>query len=312
MPDLPTLLATGPRRLVLIHNPAAGQRRRRKTEAVLALLRAAGCAIDLRPTTGPGDGAAIAAALTAADADLVVAAGGDGTINEVVNGLAAAPGPVPPLAILPLGTANVLAAEIGLATAGAAVARTVTHGQPRRIHLGRAGGRHFVLMAGVGLDAQAVAHVSLLLKRRAGKLAYVVAVLRQLLRYRFPVCRVEVDGIAYPARTVVVCNGRLYGGPFVVAPQACLEQPGFQVVMLQRGGVWNSLRYAAALLVGRLPRLRDVKIVAGRHVRIDGEAGAPVQGDGDVIAQLPVEITVADACLDLVYPTGGATTGPSG
>lgn len=298
----PPSLAPGARRLVVIHNPAAGQRRRRRTEAVLTLLRDAGCAIDLRPTARTGDAEAIAAGITATEADLLVVAGGDGTVNEAVNGLARAAGPVPPLAIIPLGTANVLGAEIGLAGRPAAIARAITHGRPRPVHLGLANGRRFVLMAGVGLDAQVVAEVSLLLKRHAGKGAYVAGMLAQLLRYPFPLCRVIIDGACHEARSVVACNGRFYGGPFVAAPRACLDQPGFEVVLLERGGAWNALRYGAALVTGRLSRLADVTIISARSLRIEGEAGAPVQGDGDIIARLPVEIGVAPECLDLVYP----------
>ncbi len=289
-------------RLAVIYNPAAGQRRRRKTEETLALLRAAGYGLDLRPTTGPGDAESFAASISAEDCAALVVAGGDGTVNEVVNGMAAAPGPLPPLAIIPLGTANVLAAEIGLATTPAAITRSITDGVVKRIHLGRANGRHFVLMAGVGLDAHVVAHVSLLLKRHAGKLAYVVGMLRQMLRYGYPACRVVIDGTAHTARTVVACNGRFYGGPFVAAPRACLDRPGLEVVLLTGGGVWNTLRYGAALVLGRLPRLGDVRILSCRQLRIEGEEGAPVQADGDIVTYLPVDITVAEACIDLLYP----------
>lgn len=290
------------RRLVVILNPAAGQRRRRRTEATLALLRAAGCTVDLRPTHGPGDAEAIAAAITADEADRLVVAGGDGTVNEVVNGLARAAGPVPPLALLPLGTANVLAAEIGLACTPTAIACAITQGRPRRVHLGVANGRRFVLMAGVGLDAQAVAAVSLALKRHTGKLAYVAAALAQIWHYRFPIRRVTVDGATYEARGIVACNGRMYGGPFVAAPRARLDAPGLEVLLLAGGGLPASLRYAAALALGRLPRLSDVSIVSGHEIRIEGGQDAPVQGDGDLIARLPVEIGIADQGIDLVFP----------
>lgn len=300
-------LPVGGRRLIIIHNPQAGRRRHRRLAAVLALLQDAGCAIDLRPTGGPGDAETLARQITAEQADVVVAAGGDGTINEVVNGLAAAPGPLPPLAVLPLGTANVLAAEIGVGASAKAIARAISHGQPRRIHLGSANGRHFVLMAGVGLDAQVVAQTDAVLKKHMGKLAYFWQILLQLLRYPFPACRVAVDGQRFEGRGVVVCNGRLYGGVFVAAPKACIEQPGFEVCIMARGGMWNALRYGIALLLGRLPRLKDVTFVNGRHVAIDGTPGAPVQADGDVVTTLPVDIAVAGS-LALIFPDAGSVT----
>ena len=253
-------------------------------------------------TQKAGDAQTRAATLTAEDCDVVVAAGGDGTINEVANGLANASGPVPPLAIIPLGTANVLAQEIGLRGNPRAIARAIAGGTRMNVHLGEANGRYFVMMAGVGFDAHVVANVDLTLKRRTGKIAYVVETLIQGLRYGFPRCRVTIDGQTHDACSVVVCNGRHYGGPFVAAPKASLADPAFEVCLLEKGGYRHVIRYGAALVMGRLSALPDVKILTGRTLRIEGEAGLPVQGDGDIIATLPVEIRVAERTLELVVP----------
>lgn len=295
--------APGPRRLVVIHNPAAGQRRRRRLQGVLVCLRDAGCAIDLHPTTQPGDAEAFARTLSRAACDVLVVAGGDGTVNEVVNGLVAAPGPVPPLAVVPLGTANVLAHEIGLPLRPQAIAATITHGVARPIRLGCVNGRHFVLMAGAGLDAQVVAHVSLALKRRAGKAAYVLETLLQLACYRFPPLQVTVDGARYTAGTVVACNGRHYGGPFVAAPAASLLEGRLDICLLANRGPWHALRYGAALVLGRLPMLKDVTLISATAVRIEGPAGEPVQGDGDIIAGLPAYISVSEETVSLLFPS---------
>ena len=289
-------------RVLVIYNPAAGQWRKRKLQTTLAALKGLGCSVHLFATQKAGDAQVRAATLTAEDCDVVVAAGGDGTINEVANGLANAPGAVPPLAIIPLGTANVLAQEIGLRGNPRAVARAIAGGGRMTVHLGEANGRYFVMMAGVGFDAHVVANVDLALKRRTGKIAYVVETLVQGLRYGFPRCRVTVDGQPHEAYSVVVCNGRHYGGPFVAAPKASLAEPAFEVCLLQKGGYRHVLRYGAALVMGRLSALPDVQILTGRTLKIEGEAGLPVQGDGDIIATLPVEITVAERTLELVVP----------
>ena len=153
------------RRLLVIRNPAAGSRGGRFA-ATLDRLTGLGCRIEVRETGARGDAERFAQ--EPGDRDLVVAAGGDGTINEVANGLVAGASGLP-LAILPLGTANVLAGEIGLGLDPGAVARTIARGAPRRISLGRvtgaqAGGggaaRLFFQMAGVGFDAHAVAGVN--------------------------------------------------------------------------------------------------------------------------------------------------------
>lgn len=289
-------------RILVIYNPAAGQWRKRKLQTTLAALKGLGCAVHLFATQKAGDAQTRAATLTADDCDVVVAAGGDGTINEVANGLANAPGPVPPLAIIPLGTANVLAQEIGLRGNPRDVARAIAGRSRMTVHLGEANGRYFVMMAGVGFDAHVVANVDLSLKRRTGKIAYVVETLVQGLRYGFPRCRVTVDGQTHDACSVVVCNGRHYGGPFVAAPKASLAEPAFEVCLLEKGGYRHVIRYGAALVMGRLSSLPDVQILTGRTLHIEGEAGLPVQGDGDIIATLPVEIRVAERTLELVVP----------
>jgi len=294
--------ATTARRVLVIYNPTAGQWRRRKLQATLRALEGLGCPLTLHKTTDRGDAEAMAARLTVDSFDVVVAAGGDGTINEVANGLIAATGPVPPLAIIPLGTANVLAQEIGLRGTPEAIARAIAEGDLINVHLGRANGRHFLMMAGVGFDAHVVANVNLTLKRRAGKVAYVVETMAQALRYGFPACQVEIDGKSFKARSVVVCNGRHYGGPFIAAPKARLTNPAFEVCLLERGGWGHVMRYGLALVMGRLHSLPDVRIESGQSIRINGPAGLPVQGDGDIIAHLPAEITVSDKTLQLVVP----------
>lgn len=290
------------RPILVIYNPTAGQWRRRRLKAVLAALRAQGSEIRLHETRHPGDAEAKAREAGAGAYGVVVAAGGDGTINEVANGLMAAKGPVPSLAIIPLGTANVLAQEIGLKGGARAIAAAIAANKSRPIHPGRANGRHFLMMAGVGFDAHVVANVSLALKRRTGKIAYVCETLAQALRYGFPACSVGIDGVTHGAVSVVVCNGRHYGGPFVAAPAADLERPGFEICLLKKGGFRHVLRYGLALMTGRLSHLPDVDITSGTHVTITGAPGLPVQADGDIIAALPVEIAVADTTLDLVMP----------
>ncbi len=305
------------RRVLVILNPAAGQRRRGLVEATLAALRAGGCDLTLKPTGGPGHAADLAGAARSGACDVVVAAGGDGTVNEVINGLLAAKGsvPLPPLAILPLGTANVLAAEIGQAITPAAIAKTVAEGAPQSICLGRAsfhdatakdkGGpreRVFVMMAGAGFDAHVVEHVNLGLKRLIGKGAYVWESARQLACFGFPRYRVTIDGKAHDAASVIIANGRHYGGRYVGAPEARLADPCLYALLFERGGRLATLRYGAALVGDRLPYLPDVRLVAAREIVIEGPAGDPVQGDGDLLARLPVRVSLLPEALRLVMP----------
>jgi diacylglycerol kinase (ATP) len=288
-----------PRRLLIIFNPVAGWRRRRRLAPVLDQLRAHGCALVLRETQGPGDAERFAAEVDPAAFDLVVAAGGDGTVNETINGLASSG---LPLALIPLGTANVLAAELGLRTDPAAVARCVAQGEIRPISLGAANGRRFILMAGAGFDAHVVAGVSPRMKGWLGKGAYVVSTLRQLVTFEFPTYEVQTDNTTWQAASVIVANARHYGGRFVCAPGASLESDTLQVCLFERAGRLAAIGYAVALFSGRLPEVAGYRLLEARRIEVRGRPGEPLQGDGDIIGQLNGKFEVLPGALKLAYP----------
>ncbi len=285
-----------PRRLLIVHNPVAGWRRVERFRQTVGQLERHGCPIDVQATTGPGDAEAIAAAAEAVD--VVVVAGGDGTVNEALNGLMQRPGGMLPLAVIPLGTTNVLAGELGLPTDPEAAARAIAHGRIVTAHLGRARfdgrSRGFALMAGAGFDAQAVGRVRTRVKRRLGKGAYILAGLETAARYRYPPLRVRIDGTAHDCAQAVVCKGHFYAGRYVLAPEARPWLPDLHVVLFERSGTFNAARYALGMQLDRLSRMDDVRVLPARSVRIDGPAGDPVQGDGDLIAYLPVEIDLLE------------------
>lgn len=286
---------------LVIFNPTAGGRRRRRLETVIDGLSALGCSHHLLRTSRRGDAEDAARHAAERGFDLIVVAGGDGTVNEAANGLANAASRVP-LALVPLGTANVLAAEIGLAASPRAVLAMIAGGRRRTIRLGQTGGRYFVLMASTGVDAAVVRGVNLTFKRRSGQLAYAIEALRQGLSYDFPEFRITIDGTQHFARMAVACKARCYGGPFQAAPGADLGDEKLHMVLLPQGGLLALLRYGLALATGRLWRLPDVRVIAGSTVAIDGPRGSPVQADGDLVSVLPVRLAVSDRVIELVVP----------
>jgi YegS/Rv2252/BmrU family lipid kinase len=291
--------STGPaqaRRLLVVHNPVAGWRRFARFRQTVTQLERHGCTITEQATSGPGDAEAIASAAEAVDA--VVVAGGDGTVNEALNGLMRRPTGMLPLAVIPLGTANVLAGELGLPVEPEGAARAIAHGQIVTAHLGRARfdgrSRGFALMAGAGFDAQAVARVRTRVKRKLGKGAYVLAGLEAAARDRYPRLTATVDGRAYECAQAIVCKGHFYAGRYVLAPDVRPWLPELHVVLFERGGAFNAARYALGMQFGWLNRMPDVQVVPARSVRIEGPVGDPVQGDGDLIGHLPVEIELLE------------------
>ncbi len=288
------------RRFLIIHNPTAGRRSRGRLERVLALIETAGAQCEIATTRARGHAETIAREAVARPLDAVVACGGDGTINEVINGLR---GAAMPLGIVPLGTVNVLAAELGLSARPRDVAETLLHAEPATVLPGVVGDRRFTLMAGVGFDARVTAAVSLRLKRALGRGAYAAAALRQWLGGRGGDCRVRIDGAEFRAAWVIVARSRFYGGRFVCAPGAGLLKPELHACLMERGGRVNLARYAAALAAGRLGNLPDCRVVIGRRIDIDGADGEPVQADGDTVGRLPVRIALDTNPLRLLMPT---------
>ena len=243
---------------------------------------------------------------------MIAVAGGDGTINEVVNGLARRSDGAPALALVPLGTANVLAHELGLRATAKVVAQTMIAGRELLVRPGEATGsglpRHFSLMAGAGFDAKVVAGVTAPLKRRLGKAAYVWRSMIETRRYRPVRYAVEVDGVAFEAASVIVTRSRLYAGPYVVAPAATLGEPLLHVCLFERWGRSQTLRFGLALLMGRLPKTGGYRVIAGRDVKVSvlhdaGESRSqPVQIDGDNALTLPVSIAIASGAVRLLRP----------
>ncbi len=290
----------GPRRPLVIFNPTAGSRRRRRLDRFLAALTAGGAAPLLRQTTAVGDARRLAFTAKAEGADALVVAGGDGTINEAINGLLDA-GTGLPLGLLPLGTANVLAGELCLPRDPVRAAAVVLGGRRRCVALGEANGRAFAMMAGVGFDAAVVANLNLALKRRLRQGAYALETLSQAFRFDFPRYSVATaEGGSFQARSVIACKAARYGGPFTLARDASHDRPTLTLALFEQGGPLAVLRFGLALLSGRMHRCRGVRLVETAAAEISGPADSPVQGDGDVIARLPLSLTVRPEALEVL------------
>jgi diacylglycerol kinase (ATP) len=293
-----------PRRILIIFNPMAGRKRYRaaRLRGVVAELERLGCIVEVRSTRAPGDAERLAREANPTF-DLIVAAGGDGTVNEVVNGLFARSRP---MAVLPLGTGNVLANEVGMPRNPRRLAEVLADGKAKPIWPGRAGLRLFVAMTGVGFDAEVLAALDPKLKCRIGKLAFAWAILLCVWRYRRREFVVAAPD-AYPVTSAIVTKGRLYGGRFVIAPNARVDDPLFHILLFRGAGRLAIVRYLAALTLGVLHRLPDVSVVTARRVLVaafdSDESGiSVVETDGEVGGRLPLVIEIAEKPVLLVQP----------
>jgi diacylglycerol kinase family enzyme len=287
--------------MVVVFNPAAGRRRAALLWRVLDVLVANGVRLDLAETAKPGHAEELARIAAQSGARLVVAAGGDGTIAEVANGLI---GSSARLGVIPLGTANVLAQELDLSFAPRAVAAALAFGRTRKLWPGVAQGsdrsRLFVQMLGAGFDAHVVHHLSPALKRACGRTAYVLQTLREMARYRFQPLRLRIDGMETEAASVIVSKGRLYGGRYLLAPDAVPGEVGFSVSLFDRAGVLPALMYGAALPLNLLPSTPGMRRMRASVVELIEGAAVWAQSDGDAAGSGPLCIRDASAPIDVV------------
>ncbi|MGH9750987.1 MAG: diacylglycerol/lipid kinase family protein [Candidatus Polarisedimenticolia bacterium] len=308
--DRVSLRERRPGLVVVIGNPAAGASGRRVIRSATSFLRRYARRVEMGMTRARGDAEALCREAVAAGAEVVVAAGGDGTINEVVNGLA---GTGATLGILPLGTANVLALETGVPLDPEAACRLILTGRPARIHLGMAGARRFLLMAGAGFDAEVVYGTADAWKRKMGKAAYVLAGFWTLIARPGPRITVTADGAGpLQATGVILGKARLYGGRFSVTPGARLDEPLLQAcVFLGRGRVRRT-RAALRVVRGTHAATRDVAIFKTDRLYVDSPERVHVHADGDLVGTLPMEFRVAPESLRVILPgpgTGGFADG---
>jgi diacylglycerol kinase family enzyme len=291
-------------RFYLADNPSAGYGSRRKVEAVLEALRRAGAAVTRATAACEGDAStAMIGALASGSYDALLVAGGDGSIRL---GAKAALGTGIPLGVIPLGTGNVLAHEVGLPTSAAAIAALLLEGEVRAVHAARANGELFLLMAGIGFDGRIIGDLDMRLKQRVGKLAYAGPTLRALARAP-DVLEVAVDD-AEPVQAawVVVANAGRYAGAFMMAPGTSIERPELQAILFA-GTRADRLRQLAALARGHLEAEatragRTVAILPCRKVAVRARQPVPVQLDGDAFGATPVAIEATDIGVPMILP----------
>lgn len=286
-------------KVTVIVNPTAGRRRMGRIAGFARQLRKAGLQAQIVPTRYRGHATTLARMVVReGTCTHIVAAGGDGTVAEVAEGMAGS-GII--LGILPVGTANVLARELRVPFDDARNARNIAAGACSVVWPGRLrsseGECLFVQMVGIGFDAHVVHVVSTRLKKAVSRAAYVLATLGSLWKYTFPTLTVSVDGVSHTAASVIVSKGALYAGKYVLTPRSMQEHRQFSVVLFGTAGIGSSIRYAIALLRGNLSRQKDVTILTARRVEITTPCNMPVQSDGDARGLTPIRIDIPGRAL---------------
>ena len=289
------------RSAVLVHNPGSGQRRNRfeSVTCMVDALRQRGITVTPQVTTGPADATRLTAAAVEARVDLVIVHGGDGTVNEAMQALV---GTSTPLAVWPGGTSNVLAGEIGLPGSLELVADVIAGERRRRVSVGRAGERYFLLMAGVGLDADIVRAVHPGLKRLTGEGAYWMAGLKQLTDWHPVPFLLETEAGQHSATFAVVANAASYGGGLRFAPDASMDDDVLDVCLFDSTQRHRFARYLAAAFTGSHLGMPGVTYLKTRRAVAHGDGSRFVQVDGELLGPLPVSFECVPDALSLVVP----------
>ncbi|WP_439527777.1 diacylglycerol/lipid kinase family protein [Pannonibacter sp.] len=295
-----SLVPEAARSVLILANPTSGSYRPARLEAICKGLTDSGHAVSLHLTKRAGEIGEIAANPGLAIGVLAVA-GGDGSVNEAITGFQQNSNP-PALAVIPSGTANVLAAELGLPRKAKAIADMIARRRCVPLHYGLANGRPFVLMASAGFDAEVVHAVPLSLKRRLGKLAYGLIGVEVALSRQGQDLTVEADGAILTCRLAIATKSRCYGGPFVVCREASVTEPGLHLVTLAEDNALSALRYGLALMMGRLDKAQGVKIMRAERISISAARRVPAQVDGDPFGVTPLTIEPAPLPVSIIVP----------
>ena len=266
---------------------------------MLDALRRRGVEAEAYRTRGPGDAARLCREALEAGAWTIVVHGADGTVNEAMQPLV---GRTIPLGVWPGGTANVLARELGLPRDLEGAAAIISAGRVRRVSVGRADGRYFLLMAGVGLDAALVRAVRPGLKRLIGQGAYWAAGLEQFVRWRPRRFVVEADGSRAEATFAILANAASYAAGLRLTPAARMESEFLDVCLFDWHERTRFLRHFFAVFSGAHLRLPGVTHLRARRAAVHGDDRTWVQVDGDLLGRLPMTFECVPEALSLIVP----------
>ncbi len=287
---------------VCIFNPVAGRGRALAwRRAVADACRAAGLAHRELVTEHPGHARDLAEEAAGNGARLVVAVGGDGTVHEVVNGLAAVALPAgPALAVVPAGTGNDFARTVGIPREPGAAVRLVARGRERAVDLADVNGRTYCNIAGIGFDAEVAREVNRAPKRLPGPLTYLLGVFKILAAYHPVAVRYELDGqpFAEPLLLMAVGNGRFYGGGMMMCPAAEIDDGLLDVCIGGDLGKLETLGVLPRVFSGTHVRHPKVRVVRAREVRVlAADRPLAIHADGEVVSESPAVFRVLPGAL---------------
>lgn len=289
--------------IVIIANPAAKKASLKKIEYASAFFKRKGFNTEVMLTEKNGHATQLAKEAILKKPYLIIAAGGDGTINEVVNGIALSD---IPLSILPLGTTNVLAKELAipedinaaLESAVSKTPKTISLGQIELINDSSGVSRYFCLMTGVGFDGKTVYDMNKTIKKVSGKSAYILSGLKNLFSYFPTELFFNIDGKEYSGYAAIIGKASRYGGNFRATPDANLAEPALYTCIFKGRNRTDLLRYVFGIIRGNHLKHKDIVYLKSANIEIQG--AAHIQVDGDYLGITPAKISVKKDAIKLI------------
>ena len=286
----------------LIINPSSGRWRAKKSLSKINKVFQNSCLkIDMFFTCQKGEATLVARQAVRNKYDLVIAAGGDGTINEVINGII---GSKAALGIIPIGTVNVFALEMGIPLDIVKACRVIIRNKRKIVDLGKADNYYFLLMAGIGFDAQVIQSVRLSLKRFIGRFAYIIFGLITFFRFK-PIklhINSDTENIKENGYLITIGNSKNYAGNFTITKNAKIDDGWLDVCIFKNNTKWAIFSYICNILRGKHIDSKDVVYFKIKTFSVNSDKPALVQVDGEVIGELPMSFEVVPKCVSIIIP----------
>lgn len=297
-------------RATVVCNPTAGKHdRSHSLQSAIRVLEEGGWTLTVSYTSGAGDATRVAQSAVNAEHQVVVAVGGDGTVNEVIQALAHTD---TALGYIPLGTVNVWARELSIPLDAQGAAQALVHGRTIRIDLGMAGERYFLLMAGIGFDGEVIRRARMLERHKArfGVFPYLASGISTAALYRGADIELRYDGIIrrVQALMLVLGNTRLYGGYFQLTPDAVANDGWLDLCIVKGRGPLAVARQSLPLLFFRSTTHADVEMVRVKDLTVGADEPLPFQMDGELVGVTPVRFRVAPRALAAIIPRDFASS----
>ncbi len=287
----------------LIANPAAGQGRAEKLlPPIIQRLKGMGYSVEIAYTSKEQNGIRLAKEAVEQKYELIIAGGGDGTLNEVINGVV---GSSAIIGVIPLGTVNVFCQETGIGLDSLSACDVIEKGEIRKIDLGLAGSRYFVLCAGVGFDAHVISELEPQFKRIMGALAYPISGIKSLFSWKPTKMFIQIDNQPLKRKGFLVVIGNIssYAGPGIsVTPLANLDDGWLDVCIFKKRSILDIIRYTLGVIFRQHTEFEDIEYFKAKEIKIEAERPVLVHTDCEVIGAVPMEFSIATKILPVILP----------